>query len=33
MPTLKSGTSQGNAGAFANELWVDTNDNSIKRGV
>jgi hypothetical protein len=33
MSGLKSGTSQVNAGAAANELWVDTADNSIKIGV
>ncbi len=30
---LKSGASQGAAGAAANELWIDTADNSIKIGV
>ena len=30
---LKSGTTQGGAGAAANELWVDTDDdNTVKRG-
>jgi hypothetical protein len=30
---IKSGTSQGLAGAFANEIWRDTADNSLKIGV
>ena len=30
---LKSGTTQGNAGAIINELWRDTADNTIKIGV
>lgn len=31
---LKSGTDQGDAGAAAGELWVDTNDdNTVKMGV
>ena len=30
---LKSGTTQGNAGAKAKELWHDTTDNTIKIGV
>lgn len=30
---LKSGVDQATAGAAANELWIDTNDNSIKIGV
>ena len=34
MFVLKSGTTQGGAGAAANELWVDTDDdNTIKMGV
>ena len=33
MLALKSGTTQGGAGAAANELWVDTDDgNTIKLG-
>ena len=31
--SLKSGVSQIDAGASANELWIDTADNSIKIGV
>jgi hypothetical protein len=30
---LKSGANQGAAGAAVGELWVDTNDNTIKIGV
>jgi len=30
---LKSGVDQATAGAAANELWIDTNDNSLKIGV
>lgn len=30
---MKSGASQGAAGAAANELWRDTADNSVKLGV
>lgn len=30
---LKSGTTQGAAGAAVNELWHDTNNNQIKIGV
>ena len=30
---LKSGTDQANAGAAANELYIDTDDNSIKIGT
>ena len=30
---LKQGTSQANAGAAVDELWRDTNDNTIKIGV
>ena len=30
---LKSGTSQSNAGAAANELWILTSDNSIHIGT
>lgn len=33
MVRMKSGTTQGGAGATANELWQDTGDNSIKIGV
>lgn len=33
LPGLKSGVDQASAGALVNELWVDTNDNSVKRGV
>lgn len=33
MATLKSGTDQANAGAIANELYHDTDDNTIKIGV
>ena len=33
LSSLKSGTSQGTAGASADELWIDTADNSIKIGV
>ena len=33
MFNLKSGANQGAAGASANELWIDTADNSIKIGV
>lgn len=34
MSSLKSGTSQANAGATEDELWVDTDDdNTVKRGV
>jgi len=34
MPNLKSGTTQGGAGAAAGELWVDTDDgNTVKMGV
>lgn len=33
MSTLKSGVNQAGAGAAANELWIDTADNSVKRGV
>jgi len=34
MPNMKSGTDQANAGAAANELWVDTDDdNTIKLGT
>ena len=34
MPVLKSGTTQGGAGAAAGELWVDTDDaNTIKQGT
>jgi len=33
MSNLKSGVNQAGAGAAANELWVDTADNSIKIGV
>lgn len=34
MKALKSGTTQGGAGASADELWVDTDDdNSIKLGI
>lgn len=33
MTGLKSGANQGAAGAAANELWVDTADQSIKLGV
>ena len=33
-PYIKSGISQANAGAVANELWSDTSDgNTIKLGV
>lgn len=33
-PGLVSGTTQANAGAAADELWVDTDDNqTVKRGV
>jgi len=31
--SLKSGVDQATAGAAANELWIDTNDNSLKIGV
>ena len=30
---LKAGVDQATAGASANEIWVDTNDNSLKIGV
>ena len=30
---LKSGANQGAAGAAANELWIDTADQSFKLGV
>lgn len=30
---LKSGANQGAAGAAANEIWIDTNDNTLKIGV
>jgi len=33
MSALKSGANQAAAGAAVNELWHDTNDNSIKIGV
>eukprot|EP00919_Chromeraceae_sp_WS-2016_P030963 GHVR01073217.1.p1 GENE.GHVR01073217.1~~GHVR01073217.1.p1 ORF type:complete len:377 (-),score=48.20 GHVR01073217.1:305-1435(-) len=33
MTKLKSGANQGAAGAAANELWVDTADQTIKLGV
>jgi hypothetical protein len=33
MPGLKSGPSQGLAGASVNELWRDTADNTVKIGV
>jgi len=33
MATLKSGINQEASGAVANELWIDTADNSIKVGV
>lgn len=33
MNVLKSGANQGAAGAAANELWVDTADQTIKLGV
>ncbi len=33
LSALKSGASQVNAGAAADELWIDTADNSIKIGV
>ena len=29
----KSGIDQSAAGALAGEIWIDTNDNSIKIGV
>ena len=33
MPNIKSGATQGAAGAAAGELWRDTADNSVKLGV
>lgn len=30
---IKSGTTQGGAGAVAGELWHDTTDNTVKRGI
>jgi hypothetical protein len=32
-PSMKSGTTQGGAGAVAGELWHDTTDDTIKMGV
>ena len=32
VPQIKKGTSQADAGAAADELWVDTTDNTVKLG-
>ncbi len=33
MPNLKSGATQGAAGAVIGELWHDTDDETVKMGV